>query len=88
MALKSAFYTFGHGISPKISGFRASELHNQIWVEGREASIQDLKHRLENGLYASKTEALADHKAYAALYNEEPVMTNFADHRENHYAKP
>ncbi len=41
MALKSAFYTFGHGLTPRVSGLRASELHNEIWVEGRKASLQD-----------------------------------------------
>ncbi len=86
-ALKSAFYTFGHGITPRISGLRASELHNEIWVEGREASLSDLRHRLDNGLYADKSEAMAEYRAYAALYNEEPLMTDFAGHIENHYSK-
>ena len=87
MALKAAFYTFGHGLTPRISGMRASELHNEIWVEGRKASLNDLSHRLENGLYASKKDALEDYRAYAALYNEEPLMTEFARHIESHYAR-
>ena len=57
MALKAAFYTFGHGLTPRISGMRASELHNEIWIEGRKASLNDLNHRLANGLYASKKDA-------------------------------
>jgi hypothetical protein len=87
MALKSAFYTFGHGLTPRISGMRASQLHNEIWVEGRKASLNDLRHRVENGLYANKAEALAEYRSYAALYNEDPLMTNFVEHIENHYSK-
>ena len=87
MALKSAFYTFGHGLTPRISGMRASQLHNEIWMEGRKASISDLSHRLNNGLYADKSEALAEHRAYAALYNEEPLMTQFAEQIKNHYSQ-
>lgn len=87
MALKSAFYTFGHGLTPKISGLRASELHNEIWVEGRKASLNDLKHRLDYGLYASKKDALAEYRAYSALYDEEPLMTKFAEQIEDHYSK-
>jgi len=83
-ALKSALYIFGHGITPRISGLRASELHNEIWVEGRKASVCDLTHRLKNGLYADKEEALADHRAYAALYDEEPLMTAFVEQIEKH----
>ncbi len=86
MALKSAFYTFGHGLTPKISGMRASELHNEIWVEGRKSSLHDLNHRLKNGLYANKQAALNDYQAYAAVYNEEPLMTEFAKHIEKHYS--
>ncbi len=86
-ALKSAFYTFGHGLTPKISGMRASELHNEIWVEGRKASLQDLNHRLENGLYANKQDALNDYQAYAAVYNEEPLMIEFANYIESHYSE-
>ena len=86
MALKSAFYTFGHGLTPKISGMRASELHNDIWVEGRKASLNDLKHRLENGLYENKEQALEEHRLYSTLYNEKPLMTDFAEIIEKHYA--
>ena len=85
MALKSAYYTFGHGLTPRISGLRASELHNQIWVEGRKASLQDLKYRLDNELYDNKAQALAEYQAYAALYNEEPLMTQFVEQIERHY---
>jgi len=85
LAVKSAFYTFGHAFSPRISGVRASELHNQLWQEGREASIDDLKHRLSNGLYANREEALADYQEYAALYNEEPVMANFREVINSYY---
>lgn len=87
MALKSAFYTFGHGLTPRISGMRASELHNEIWVEGRKASLNDLSHRLKNGLYANRKEALDDYKAYAAVYNEDPLLTEFAQQIEAHYSK-
>jgi len=86
LALKSAFYTLGHAFTPKISGLRASELHNQLWQEGREASIDDLKHRLNNGLYANKEEALVDYQNYAALYDEEPVMKKFKYHIYSHYS--
>ena len=86
-ALKSAFYTFGHGLTPRISGMRASELHNEIWVEGRDASLQDLHHRLKNGFYSSKQDALNDYQAYAAVYNEEPLMTEFAKQIESHYGE-
>ena len=84
-ALKSALYTFGHAITPRISGIRASQLHNEIWVEGREASLEDLKHRLNNGLYVNKADALEDYYAYLALYNEEPLMTQFILQIEEHY---
>ena len=86
MALKSAFYTLGHSFNPRISGMRASELHNEMWVEGRKASMNDLRHRLENGLYTSKEEAVAEYRSYAALYNEEPLMTNFVKKIEEHYS--
>lgn len=85
MALKSAVYTFGHALTPKISGVRASELHNEIWTEGRRASLNDLKYRLENGFYASKSEAIEDYQAYVMLYDEEPLMTKYADKIEQHY---
>jgi hypothetical protein len=85
LALKSAYYTFGHGLTPRVSGLRASELHNQIWVEGRKASLKDLKHRLDNDLYDNKAQAQAEYKAYAALYNEEPLMTKFGQQIEDHY---
>ena len=87
MALKAAFYTFGHAITPGISGMRASELHNEIWVEGRKASLNDLRHRLDNRLYTNKAAALEEYHAYAALYNEEPLMTRCSEQIENHYAK-
>lgn len=85
MAIKSAFYTFGHGISPRISGLRASELHNQIWEEGRKASLNDLRYRLENNLYRDVKEAREEYKVYAALYNEEPLMTAFEAQIEDHF---
>lgn len=86
-ALKSAFYTFGHALTPRVSGMRASQLHNEIWTEGRKASLQDLRHRLENGLYANKSEALKDYRAYSALYDEEPLMTKFIEEIEEHYSR-
>jgi len=87
MALKSAFYTFGHGLTPRISGMRASELHNEIWVEGRKASLNDLKHRLKNGFYLNKEDALEDYRSYAAVYNEEPLMTEFAMRIDSYFFK-
>ena len=86
LALKSAFYTFGHGITPLISGQRASELHNQLWQEGRIASIEDLQHRLHNGFYANQEEALADYQNYSKLYDEAPVMTQYIHQINAHYA--
>lgn len=86
LALKSAFYTLGHALTPRISGQRASELHNELWREGRKASLQDLNHRLNNGFYANKSEALEDYENYAVLYDEEPLMTRFKNQIELHYS--
>ena len=86
-ALKAACYTFGHGLTPRISGMRASELHNEIWTEGREASLNDLRHRLESGLYKDKEEALEEHRIYSSLYSETPLMTEFKGKVEDHFAK-
>ena len=36
---------------------------------------------------AKRMQALEEYRAYAALYNEEPLMTEFAGHIERHYAK-
>lgn len=66
---------------------RAPELHNEIWVEGRKASLNDLSHRLKNGFYADKKGALDDYKAYAVVYNEDPLMTGFAQQIEAHYSR-
>jgi len=87
MAFKSAFYTLGHGLTPRISGMRASELHNEMWIEGRKASLKDLNHRLNNGLYENKGQALDEYHSYAALYNEEPLMTDFLEQIEKHYSE-
>ena len=86
IAIKSAFYTFGHGVLPLISGRRAAELHNELWDRGRALSIEDLKHRLHGGFYAGKAEALEDYREYAALYTEVPVIEPFGDELERYYA--
>lgn len=70
MALKAAGYTFGHGLTPRISGRRAAELHNELWDLGRVLSIEDITHRLDVGLYATRSDALADFEALAAVYDE------------------
>ena len=85
LALKAAFFTLGHAITPMISGMRASQLHNEIWMEGRRASLQDLRYRLANNLYQSRDEALAEYQSYSACFNEEPLMTEFLHVIEAHY---
>ncbi len=77
LALKAAFYTFGHGLTPAISGFRGSELIDQLWSLGRQQSIEDLEHRLNSGYYSSRQMAIDDYRSYAELYSEEPVMRLF-----------
>ena len=79
LALKAAFYTLGHGVTPVISGRRGSELIDQLWALGRQQSIEDLEHRLNSGFYSSREMANADYQSYAALYNEEPVMRMFEE---------
>ena len=85
LAFKAAFYTFGHGLHPKISGMRASELHNELWMEGRKLSIEDISHRLSSHLYTSKAEAMKEYTEYASVYNEEPVFTHFKQVVEAHF---
>jgi hypothetical protein len=84
-ALKAAFYTFGHGLHPGISGMRASELHNELWMEGRKLSIEDISHRLSAGLYANKEEAIKEYREYASVYNEEPVFKSFIQVIDAHF---
>jgi len=79
LALKAAFYTFGHGITPAISGRRGSELIDQLWSLGRQQSIEDLVHRLNSGYYSNREMAVVDYQSYAELYNEEPVMRLFGE---------
>ena len=70
LAVKAAGYTLGHGIHPRVSGKRASALHNEMRNLGIVLSIEDLIHRLENGLYPSGDHALRDFEAHAELYAE------------------
>lgn len=87
LALKAAFYTFGHGIHPQISGMRASELHGELWEKGRKLSIEDMSHRLSADLYANKEEALEEYQEYASLYNEEPIFKSFILTINDHFDK-
>lgn len=85
LAVKSAGYTFGHGLSPRISGKRASELHNELWDLGRVLSIEDITHRLDNDLYVDRADALRDFEAHVALYNEVPRLEPFRAQVEAHF---
>ncbi len=85
LAVMSAGYTFGHGLTPRISGVRASELHNELWDLGRTLSIEDITHRLDNGLYADRHDALRDFQAHASLYNEVPRLEPFRAVVEAHF---
>ncbi|HKJ50791.1 MAG TPA: hypothetical protein VKB27_04780 [Gammaproteobacteria bacterium] len=86
IAIKSAMYTFGHGILPLISGRRASQLHNELWNRGRALSLEDLNHRLYGGYYADKAAALEDYRDYAGLYSETSVIEPFLETLERYYA--
>ena len=79
LAFMSAFFTLGHGLTPRISGQRATELHNQLWDEGRTLSLEDLNHRLNSNYYRDKQEAIADYENYCNLYNEKPRIKPFID---------
>lgn len=85
IAIKSAIYTFGHGVLPSISGRRASQLHNELWNRGRALSLEDLQHRLHGGLYADKAAALEDFREHVDLYSEKPVIAPFGDTIERYY---
>ena len=85
LALKSAFYTFGHGLTPRISGRRATELHNELWNEGRKSSLEDLIYRLNSNYYPNKQEATRDYEDYCALYNEIPLLKPFIDSINQRY---
>jgi len=87
LALKAAFFTFGHGVTPLISGRRASELHNELWDEGRKLSIEDITHRLNAGLYSNRAEAMQDYYDHAKLYNEAPLLGPFVEFIDQHYGK-
>ena len=76
LAIKAALYTLGHGLHPSVSGMRASQLHSELWDEGRKLSMEDIRHRLNNGLYSSRDEALEEFEEYASLYDERPVFSS------------
>jgi hypothetical protein len=86
IAIKSALYTFGHGVLPLITGRRASQLHDELWNRGRALSLEDLNHRLHGGLYADRAAALEDYRDYAGLYSEKRVIEPFIDKLERYYA--
>ena len=77
IAIKAAAFTLGHGLSPRVSGERASQLHNELWDQGRVLSIQDMSYRLDNRLYRDHEEAVRDFEEHAALYDEEPRLEPF-----------
>lgn len=85
MAVKAAGYTFGHSLTPRVSGGRASEFHNELWDLGRILSIEDITHRLDSGLYADRDDALSDFEAHAELYNEVPRLEPFRGVVEAHF---
>lgn len=78
----------GHGVFPPISGRKASEIHNQLWNEGRSLSVQDLQHRLANGWYKNQQAALDDFYDYQSLYSEAPVLSPYESEIRSHYEKP
>lgn len=86
IAIKAAIYTFGHGVFPRISGRRATQLHNELWNRGRALSLEDLVHRLHGRFYADKAAALEDYREYTSLYSEEPVIEPFIDRLEQYFA--
>jgi hypothetical protein len=83
LALKAAAFTLGHAITPRISGKRASQLHDELWDLGRTMSIED--HRLNPELYPNRDAALRDFNDHAALYNEQPRLEPFRDVVEQHF---
>ena len=85
LALKAAVYTLGHGIHPKISGLKASQIHSQLWEEGRKLSMEDIQYRLQNNLYSTKDEALKEFQEYAQLYDERPVFANIGKEIDNYF---
>ncbi len=77
IALKAAAFTFGHGLSPRVSGKRASQLHNELWDQGRILAIEDMTYRLDNSLYANHEAAVRDFEEHAQLYDERPRLAVF-----------
>lgn len=77
IAVKAAAFTLGHSFSPRVSGKRATELHNELWDYGRTLSIADISYRLDNHMYVSRDEAVRDFEEHAALYNEQPRLKPF-----------
>ena len=86
LAIQAAAYTLGHGITPRISGKRASQLHNELWDLGRTLSIDDLTYRLDHDLYANIEVALTDYDDHAVLYYEQPRLIPFRHVIEQHFA--
>ncbi|MDY7103177.1 MAG: hypothetical protein S0880_18500 [Actinomycetota bacterium] len=86
LALWAAVLTFGHGLTPRVSGRRASELHHELWDRGRTASLRDLAHRLDSGLYPGIDAALRDLDEHCGLYDERPRLAPFRTEIERHYA--
>ncbi len=87
LALKAACYTMGHGLTPLVSGQKATELHNELWSEGRKLSLTDLRYRLATNYYVNKNEAVKDYESYCSLYNEQPLLIPFIETINKHYSK-